>query len=192
VRETPALRATAAKDTGLRLRCSPVDRIGDAAEHGVSSSSPGGNRRGRTRCRSYRAGSSSAAPTAGTSTAASDTTVVSANTQFITPSRNIRCVFSPDPAGVRCDITSGSTSYTAPPKPANCEFDWGQSFDVNGQGAGHLICISDAVPGNRVLEYGHAFKSGSYLCTSTQAALRCENTDTKHGFTLARSRYTLF
>jgi len=166
--------------------CSGNDGNGTTAQKsptpaGTSASTPGAD------------GGSSAptTPAAPPTTATADPVVVGVDTTFTTPSRNIRCVFL-DAHRVRCDIKGGITTYTPPPRPTTCEADWGTSFEVDGQGAGHLICFSDAVDDGRVLEYGHALRSGPTLCTSTQAALRCENVDTKHGFTLARDRYTLF
>jgi len=89
---------------------------------------------------------------------------------FRTPSNNIHCLIeewkSDDgkpKSQLRCDM--GQVTGQIPPKPANCEFDWGQTFAIPGDGLfGQRLCYSDTVmnPGYRVLPYGASWRHGGY------------------------------
>lgn len=113
-------------------------------------------------------------------------------TIFRTPSKNIACTVRKD--GVRCDIND--RSWTPPPKPASCELDWAaglilgktRKIDFTCKGDASLTIITDA----ETLEYGQAVQAGDYLCRSERSGVRCENTDTGHGFTLSAAKYTTF
>ena len=111
---------------------------------------------------------------------------------FTTPSENISCALTPD--FVRCDIFE--YSYEPPPKPASCEFDYGSSLSVGLEGPAEFACVSDAVTGApdtlTVLEYGTATGVGPFRCESSEAGVRCENTETGSGFTLAREAAEVF
>lgn len=108
---------------------------------------------------------------------------------FALPSRNIACALTTELA--RCDI--GTKSWTPPPKPADCEFDYGMGVTVEGTAKGRLSCVSDSTLGfTDVLPYGRALRAGDFVCTSRETGVECRNTATGHGFTLAREAYTLF
>jgi hypothetical protein len=111
-------------------------------------------------------------------------------TAFQTPTGNIVC--GGGSSGVRCDI--GDLSWSPPPKPASCAFDWGQSLQISSDGTSAFGCVSDAVAdgGPPVLAYGESTRFGDVECTSRQDGLTCTNTRTKHGFFLSRARYDLF
>ena len=104
------------------------------------------------------------------------------------PSGNIGCHI--DPEFVRCDIRT--KSWEAPPQPADCELDWGQSLSVGADDAG-FGCAGDTVlgPGEN-LPYGDSVRAGDFICESSSTNVRCWNDRTGHGFTLARERYELF
>ena len=113
--------------------------------------------------------------------------------QLQTPSHNIGCYMSKQRGGsVRCDIREHS--WTAPPKPAYCDVDWGGGLQVGSQRRGSIVCAGDTVldPGSPVLPYGVSSKVGRIVCHSSEAGVRCHNTDTGHGFFLSRQRYALF
>ncbi|MDX6587185.1 MAG: hypothetical protein QOI31_1658 [Solirubrobacterales bacterium] len=116
----------------------------------------------------------------------SETTDVGPLDSFTTPSKNISCAVTEE--FVRCDIFEHS--YEPPPKPASCEFDYGSSLSVGVEGPAEFACVSDAVTGSpdtlTVLEYGTQTTVGPFRCESSEAGVRCENTDTGSGFTLAR------
>ena len=109
--------------------------------------------------------------------------------QFSSPSKNIGCVMAGN--SVWCDI--GNRSWTAPQRPSDCQFDYGNGARVTAAGAGTLMCASDTALGaSEILNYGYALRMGQFLCVSTVAAMRCQNDTTGHGFTLAVEAYTLF
>ena len=42
------------------------------------------------------------------------------------------------------------------------------------------------------LAYGQSLTAGVFTCTSGRKAMRCEDSESGHGFTLASERYELF
>ena len=66
--------------------------------------------------------------------------------RFRTPSSNIHCMFVIDenktePNGIACDITNRSNIKAILPKPKDCEFDWGQRFELGS----YISRLSQAV-----------------------------------------------
>ena len=113
--------------------------------------------------------------------------------QFQSPSQNIGCYLSSQRGGSgRCDIREHS--WTAPPKPAYCDVDWGGGLQVGSKRRGSIVCAGDTVldPGSPVLGYGKASQMGSIVCRSSEAGVRCSNTQSGHGFFVSRQRYGLF
>ena len=112
---------------------------------------------------------------------------------FQSPTGNIHCgIYSDEGSSfARCDLIALTPSYTDPPE--DCEFDWGQSFAVEGKGKGYLACVSDTVidPGNPVLPYGEAVSLGGIACVSAETGMTCTNAK-GHGFSVARSRQRLY
>ena len=107
---------------------------------------------------------------------------------FISPSGNIGCALSS--AGARCDIAE--KSWKPPAKPDDCQADWGVGMQVDAQAA-TVACASDSVLGSgQPLAYGASQERGSYRCVSSEEGMRCENTTTGRGFTIARASYTTF
>ena len=108
---------------------------------------------------------------------------------FRTPSKNIFCDLSA--SAVRCDIIN--KSWSPPAKPSSCELDWGNGMYISAGKAG-FTCTGDSLisTASVTLEYGHADRSGSVLCTSERSGLTCKDEKTGRGFTLAVSRYSLF
>src|SRR5689334_22167241 len=108
---------------------------------------------------------------------------------FRTPSKNIICDLNP--SEVRCDILH--KSWSPPAKPSSCELDWGNGMYISAGKAG-FTCAGDSLIGvaGETLEYGHADRSGSVLCTSESSGLTCKDEKTGRGFTLAVARYSLF
>ena len=107
---------------------------------------------------------------------------------FRTPSGNIGCVYSSDPGSrpyLRCDIRSRLKPL--PPKPRNCDLDWGDSFEMRSKGTVAVTCHGDTAidPRNPVVRYGSTWSRGGFRCTSAVAGLRCWN-QTGHGFFLSR------
>lgn len=120
--------------------------------------------------------------------------------KFSAPSRNIACEMGAQET--YCFILH--KNWPDPAKPASCEGDvYGQELGIGGSGTAVNRCdgqpqlgidmvagkIKDSVP---LLDYGHAFRLGSFRCASEQTLMRCENTATKHGFTMAKEAFTTY
>ena len=109
-------------------------------------------------------------------------------TMFSTPSGNIGCVM--DPEYVRCDIRE--RSWDPPPKPADCELDFGQGIELANETRSHIVCAGDTTLGAEdVLEYGETSKVGPYRCISAAAGITCQ-ADSGHGFFLSKETYELY
>jgi hypothetical protein len=108
---------------------------------------------------------------------------------FRTPSGNIGCTFAsglgPEP-NLRCDIRSGLKPK--PPKPRNCDLDWGFGYSMGPTGRAHVVCAGDTalIPTSRVLRYGSRWSRGGFTCRSQVQGLRCRNRS-GHGFFISRA-----
>ena len=111
-------------------------------------------------------------------------------TFFRTPSGNIGCVVSKTEA--RCDIREHT--WAAPPKPKDCELDWGNGLYVDDTGKAGVLCAGDTAldPSAGILEYEDELKLGPLTCTSQESGVTCRETKSFHGFTLSRTSYHLF
>ncbi len=137
-------------------------------------------------------------------------------TVFSTPSGNIICGGGLGDAGwdLRCDVNQHS--WRLPPKPADCEFDWGHGTYL-AKGRAGLTCVSDTVagsdlvgmegtwwngkPGSQVvstergkvvaLAYGASMRFGPITCLSQSDGLHCTDTTTGAGFDISREAYRL-
>lgn len=112
---------------------------------------------------------------------------------FRTPSGNIHCMIAIEGrrADLRCDLLSNQGKI--PPRPAGCEFDYGNAFGMLPSGKATRLCVSDTVasPDYPVLAYGQSWKARGFSCVSQPSGLRCSNRD-GHGWELSRSRQRLF
>ena len=109
---------------------------------------------------------------------------------FQSPSGNIGCVIGKQ-QGVRCDIRKHD--WTAPPKPASCELDWGSGVVVGRHGRAEIVCAGDTTLGaGRHLAYGDAIARGRFRCVSRRRGMRCVNRRNDHGFVLSRERVRRF
>ncbi|WP_200943117.1 DUF6636 domain-containing protein [Altererythrobacter sp. Root672] len=114
---------------------------------------------------------------------------------FGTPSGNIQCLYyqaEGESPSLRCEI--GEVSNALPPRPDDCELDWGNAFEISVQSSrGERICHGDtiATPTPRVIAYGETWARGGFTCRSTRQGLRCQNARGA-GFALSRARQELF
>ena len=108
---------------------------------------------------------------------------------FHSPSDNIGC--SVDGRGVRCDVAEHS--WVAPPKPKNCDLDWGGGVFVGRKGKAGYVCAGDTTlhQGN-ALGYGQSIGQGRFKCKSKTSGVRCVNTKNKHGFFVSRDAVRTF
>jgi hypothetical protein len=110
--------------------------------------------------------------------------------QFRTPSANIGCVASSDPAlggpYLRCDILSGLKPK--PARPRGCNLDWGFGFELHATGRAKTVCAGDTAVDRRakVLRYGQKWSRSGFTCRSSVRGLRCTNRS-GHGFSLSRA-----
>jgi hypothetical protein len=108
---------------------------------------------------------------------------------FQSPSGNIGCYIEKHCA--RCDI--GEHEWTAPPKPKNCELDWGSGVAVGKKGKAGIVCAGDTtLHQGPKLAYGHSTSIGAARCTSLTSGMRCVNKKSGHGFFVSRQSYKLF
>lgn len=109
---------------------------------------------------------------------------------FKSPSNNIHCQYFD--GELRCDIAQVSSAI--PPKPRDCELDWGQAFAVTANSrSGQRLChgdtaLDDSLP---TLPYGSSWRQGGITCTSEQSGVTCANA-LGHGFSLSRGSQRLF
>jgi hypothetical protein len=108
---------------------------------------------------------------------------------FTSPSGNVGCFI--DSAYVRCDISE--RDWTPPPRPADCEFDYGQGISLSRGEQAAFVCAGDtALGGGKPLAYGQSVTAGLMQCDSAESGVTCRDTATGHGFTIAREAYRVF
>ncbi|BBZ17090.1 hypothetical protein MGAD_14250 [Mycolicibacterium gadium] len=114
---------------------------------------------------------------------------VSEFTGFISPTGNVACMIVMDLA--RCDIID--RDWSPPPRPADCEFDYGHGIEIVAGQPASFVCAGDTVFGaDEVLPYGDAITAGPLRCESADSGITCRDADTGHGFTIALDAYQLF
>lgn len=108
---------------------------------------------------------------------------------FRTPSGNIGCGYASDSSGtsLRCDIRT--ELKPKPPKPAGCDLDWGDSYELGVRGRATVTCHGDTAidPRARALKYGTRWSRGGFTCLSKVTGLRCTNRS-RHGFFMSKQR----
>jgi hypothetical protein len=115
---------------------------------------------------------------------------------FQTPSKNIGCIYvapfaSTDKPYMRCDIGGGL--HPLPPRPRNCDLDWGYGYQMFNYGLAKPFCAGDTArdPRAPVLGYGKTWRKGPFTCLSQAIGLRCTNRS-KRGFFLSRQHSYTF
>lgn len=114
---------------------------------------------------------------------------------FRTPSGNIYCrvTGAPGPDSLlQCEISEIDGSF--PKRPAWCQYDWGQAFEVGvGGDSGTRLCASNSLwaEGYQALPYGMVWTQGGFACSSSEAGLDCRNQRGK-GFFLSRKKQSLY
>lgn len=121
--------------------------------------------------------------------AASPAREVTELTGFISPSGNVGCMIDSD--FVRCDIID--RQWSPPPRPADCEFDYGQGISLaRGEGP-EFVCAGDTAFGaDEELAYGDAIRAGALRCESAEAGVTCRDDGSERGFFVSRESYQLF
>lgn len=108
---------------------------------------------------------------------------------FQSPTGNIMCMFYGD--GIRCDVMR--ISNRPPPRPADCDLEWGQAFEVGVQARrGIRLCYGDTVADNyRSLPYGRKFTRAGITCASERKGVTCTNRRGA-GFFVSRGSQSVF
>jgi hypothetical protein len=108
---------------------------------------------------------------------------------FTSPSGNVGCFIASTTA--RCDVSE--RDWSPPPRPADCEFDYGQGISLEPGGRAGFVCAGDtALGGGQPLAYGKSLSAGALVCESSESGITCRDTATGHGFSIAREAYRLF
>jgi len=113
---------------------------------------------------------------------------------FRTPSDNIHCGLIAGGGGLAdCEIAEMSVRSPLPPRPADCDLDYGNRFQLEGAGPAIMGCYGDTVrtPDARVLAYGREIRVGQITCRSDSSGLTCRN-GSGHGFFLSKGSQELF
>lgn len=110
--------------------------------------------------------------------------------EFNSPSGNILCGGNQNQ--ISCFITE-RTGKSPLSRPKSCEYDWGQKFNLRGNGRVTMPCYSDFEFNSNAptLQYGQTVRGKNWQCTSTQNGMRCENSS-KRGFQLNRQQQIVF
>jgi hypothetical protein len=118
-----------------------------------------------------------------------DPEVIDELTGFISPTGNVACMI--DPSWVRCDIIDND--WSPPPRPADCEFDYGQGISISAGSPAEFVCAGDTAFGpDTVLPYGESISEGVLECESAESGFTCRDVGTGHGFSISRQAYQLF
>jgi hypothetical protein len=114
---------------------------------------------------------------------------VSELTGFVSPSGNVSCMIDADWA--RCDIID--RDWSPPPRPAECEFDYGQGISLAPGEQAQFVCAGDTAFGaDEVLPYGESITAGVLRCESAESGITCRDVETRQGFSISREAYQLF
>ena len=112
---------------------------------------------------------------------------------FQSPSKNIACIYFEydNHKALRCDV--GDMAEMPPPRPANCELDWGHSCQVEARGSGERSGTGDTQIGQPLpmLRYGEVWQRSGITCKSEEAGVMCFNAD-RRGFSLSRAKQEVF
>jgi len=111
-------------------------------------------------------------------------------TGFKSPSGNVGCSIDMD--SVRCDISE--RNWAPPPRPADCEFDYGQGITLSPGEPAQFVCAGDTAltPEAGPLPYGDSITAGILRCESAESRITCLDRKTGHGFSISREAYQLF
>jgi hypothetical protein len=111
-------------------------------------------------------------------------------TGFRSPSGNIGCIIKP--GYVRCDIAE--RTWSPPPKPADCEWDYGQGISLTSGEPAQFICAGDTTQARDAapLPYGESITAESMRCDSAESGIACRDAESGHGFSISREAYRLF
>jgi hypothetical protein len=127
--------------------------------------------------------------------AASTTTVTKPDRQvvdstfFTGASGNIGCLIDVD--YVRCGV--GEKDWSPPPRPAECEGDYGYNIALEPGGRAEFVCVGDSVLGlGDALAHGESIGAGPLQCEGAESSITCRDVESGQGFSMSREAYELF
>jgi hypothetical protein len=111
-------------------------------------------------------------------------------TGFKTPSGNIYCLVEEND-NLRCELSQNTAKL--PPKPKDCDLDWGNSFVMDLKGKASRLCHGDTIANSNypVLAYGKTWRSQGFSCLSKASGLTCTN-QAKKGWQISKTAQKLF
>lgn len=111
------------------------------------------------------------------------------STLFTAASGNIGCLIDVD--YVRCGISD--TDWSPPPRPAECEGDYGYNLAFEPGGSAEFICVGDSVldQGDALVD-GESIGAGPLRCDSEASSITCRDVESGRGFSMSREAYDLF
>jgi hypothetical protein len=108
---------------------------------------------------------------------------------FSTPSGSIDCVYvdiDPNQPFLRCQTAFDLKPL--PPKPADCDLDWGGGLRLESDGKVDVVCAGDTVTGDyTTLAYGKIWQKNGLRCVSRRRGLTCTSRNGKGFFLSSRS-----
>ena len=108
---------------------------------------------------------------------------------FPSPGGNVGCFIASTTA--RCDISD--RDWSPLPRPADCEFAYGQGISLKPGGQAALVCAGDtALGGGQSLAQGNSLSAGALVYDSAEFGITCRETATRRGFSIDREAYRLF
>jgi hypothetical protein len=91
----------------------------------------------------------------------------------------------------RCDIIDND--WSPPPRPADCEWDYGQGVAITPGEPAYFVCAGDTTFGpDDVLAHGESITAGTLRCESAESGISCRDVESGHGFSIALEAYQLF
>jgi Family of unknown function (DUF6636)/Bacterial SH3 domain len=138
------------------------------------------------------------APLGGDADITANTAIRTSIIGFKTPSNNIHCQLQnwsdsgETSAYLRCDVLD--MQNPVPPKPENCDGDWGQAFSISrDEPRAQRLCYTDTVmdANLQTLPYGTSWRQGGFECQSKKTGITCINRFGR-GFTLSRFSQQFF
>jgi hypothetical protein len=107
----------------------------------------------------------------------------------MSPSGNVGCHIRA--IDLRCDILE--RAWAPPPRPADCQFGYGQGITMAAGGVAEFVCAGDtALDAGEPLPYGESISAGALRFDSAESGITCRDTESGRGFALSRERYEMF
>ncbi len=111
------------------------------------------------------------------------------STFFTAASGNVGCLIDMD--YVRCAI--GDKDWSPPPRPAECEGDYGYNIALEPGGRAEFVCVGDSVLAQGdALAHGESIAVGPLRCDSAESSITCRDVESGEGFSMSREAYEMF